>query len=217
MNVSHRKSSEVQLTFWAVDKPLHKSAQTRNVCGDFAEEATAVLVGGRRHRTDGTCDYCPDVSVGHPPRWFVESKSVGRTGHAIIYAHRLNKDVLFQADTRIPFCYAFWRHRVSACDFDTVSKLHDALALGLTDCVVLTLGEIERLTKNMSTRMLNYKAVTPVGKRNGYFKYGEGYSLTYRTLLAEATVTVERTIQCYERSVQVNLHCNPELFELCMR
>lgn len=61
MKLSSLRSTESQGRLF--DRPLIGYGSARNAVGDLAERLTAVWVGGRRHKTDSRCDYCPDVSV----------------------------------------------------------------------------------------------------------------------------------------------------------
>lgn len=84
----------------------------RNIMGDLAERLAAERLGAERLNTGngiviGGRIYCYDLRRG---RVFFEVKSVGRSGTAIIYAARLDKDREFAAIH--PLCYVFVSHRV---------------------------------------------------------------------------------------------------------
>lgn len=60
LTLSGYKSLERQA--YLFDEPLPRHGHVRCVVGDLCERLTAAMVGGRRHKTDCTADYCPDVS-----------------------------------------------------------------------------------------------------------------------------------------------------------
>lgn len=101
MNISGLKSLERQPLLWA--EPLGGHGHVRHVIGNLVEELTAKLMHGRRHKTQSTMDYCPDVSAPlyDDGEWlntqYFECKAAGSSNEMFVYKGRLIKDREFVA------------------------------------------------------------------------------------------------------------------------
>src|SRR5436190_19304275 len=93
MIITRIKTDPFPLFACGADLKFRTMAQTRNFVGDWCECATAAASGAKRMRTDCTADICPDLEYG--PGVYFESKSIGKTGAAIVYARRAGKDQRF--------------------------------------------------------------------------------------------------------------------------
>lgn len=180
MKISTLRSTERQETFWPA--PIRSMAQTRNHCGEFAEELSAIVLGAERCKTDGTADYCPDLRRGESQ--FIECKSVGRNGSAIIYKGRREKDRWFNFGNRDLY-YVFWRHRLSIDGIKDVDELRRQWAETVTEGVLIDFGTVDRLLEARPLRMLNKhysRADKPLGYGCRSKGYGDGWSVPYAIL-----------------------------------
>lgn len=161
----------------ADDRNITKPAQLRNFAGEFFEEATAALVRGRRLKTDGTHDVCPDVEIR--PGFYCESKSVGQNASAIVYQCRLQKDLDWTLQRAARLFYVFWHHRLDCLPVKCVSDLNLQLAAALRDVTVIELVDLAKLCNTRpAPRVLNTALAAKIsGKTIGYAKYGVGWSL----------------------------------------
>lgn len=164
LRVSVARDSSQRLLWPGVDRPprdqpVPTMASTRNICGDFFEEASRVLFHAKRHRTDGRCDVCPDLSLIERPLSFIEAKSVGCTRAGIIYEHRLRKDREFVDAIGAQLTYVFWMHRSRVGGCDTRGAIHCSLARTAWAVVALSLAQIEDLCRFRPARKMNYRAV----------------------------------------------------------
>lgn len=137
------------------DQPLGNHGRVRNVIGDLAERTIEALLGGRRHKDDSQCDYCPDVSVMSPAgRVYVECKSVGQSNQAFIYSGRLEKDFLF-AESRLLF-YGILSHRMATKDYRYVSHIQREFFLHLDAFYLVPFLEIAKLCQKEENLNSNY-------------------------------------------------------------
>lgn len=149
MMISGYKSSERQPLLW--DEPLGNHGHVRTVIGDLMEDLTALILGGRRHKTSAGC-YCPDVSVGEEQ--FFESKAAGRNGQTFVYAGRLVKDRHFAFSGR-RLSYVVWHHRANTLEVSTEGELR-RLVLESTEAVYLVpFAEIDRVCLDRPAEPLN--------------------------------------------------------------
>lgn len=169
--ISGYKSTESQGLLF--DMPLSGLAIARNVTGDLAERLTARLVGGRRHKTDCTADYCPDVSARGT---YFESKAVGRSRTAFVYGGRLDKDREFARTHRL--VYVIWHHGADSKLAATEGDL-ERLVLETMRCVyVVPFAYIDLLCSRMSPDRLNSK----YGGSDERPEYGSGYRINLTLL-----------------------------------
>lgn len=187
MKISSRKADDNQP--WLFVRPIDKMAITRNLCGEFFEQATASIGGHKRNRTDGTADYCPDLSDRLDAHTYHEVKSVGRSSTSIIYAGRLEKDYQF---THAGNClnYWFWHHSVEVSTVKTVEELQVALSGSLSYLIILPYELVRAVALARPLKMLNKAYNTR--NRNGYAcrskGYGDGYSIPLSILKSICTV-----------------------------
>lgn len=176
MRVNHSIRSEPQPTLWpgADDTPVKSAAQVRNIAGDFAEEATAVLLGGRRITTRGDYDVCPDVIV--TPGLYAESKSVGRSNSVIVYKGRHEKDQAWVKEHNAQLWYFIWRH---GADSKVASRdeMRRNMAVSIQSCLIVSLVEMTRILHSRPVRVLNTKYATRKGDPLGYGNRSKGYGI----------------------------------------
>lgn len=119
------RSRDVQPLLWP--EPISGHGCVRYVVGNLFEDLTAEYLQGKRHKTQGNCAYCPDVSVQTPAGMeYYESKAVGLNGTAFIYAGRLDKDKEFTNQGNALF-YAIWRHKAQTKLAETIPQLEQML------------------------------------------------------------------------------------------
>lgn len=148
MKLSGYKTLERQQTLWP--DPLGNHGHSRHVLGNLFEELTAALVGGRRHKTDSRCDYCPDVSAGGI---YYESKGAGRNGETFVYSGRLEKDREFAREHSLVYCV--WSHRASVLGCSTVAELEARVLGDLRAVYLVPFGALDMLCSGLRTEPLN--------------------------------------------------------------
>ena len=148
------------------------------LAGDFFEQATAMLSGGERLKTDSRCVTCPDVRFTE--KTFFESKSVGKTGAAIIYKTRLRRDKQFCNKGR-ELLYWCWCHRYRVGDAKSLAELHAGLAGELLDVLVFRFDHLYAACRHVEPKLLN-NAYSKSGKRLGWGSrgYGWGWNVSMR-------------------------------------
>lgn len=177
---------EAQQTLWPSigDRPLTMAA-TRNYCGEFYEEATCNMFGADRHKTDGTADICPDLSIGNH---YLECKSIGLTRQGLIYSQRLEHDRWLLADGG-KLSYVFWIHNVEAGKCSTLWELRDQLAVGAVEVLVIPFEEIEAACRMIPGKVMNYRAATTKQREKQEMV---GHRLPYKLLKGLATSNCHR-------------------------
>jgi hypothetical protein len=155
-------------------------AQTRNHVGEFFEAATAAVINGRRLKTDGEVDICPDVQIA--PGIFAESKGVGQSGAAIIYECRIEKEMKFAREHAARYFYFFWHHATQAAQEPSLYALRSSLAHSVRSLTILDLETVWSMTRDKAPRMMNpaYSATHRVAY--GSYKYGTGWSIPIKRL-----------------------------------
>jgi hypothetical protein len=119
-------------------EPLGNHGHVRTVVGALCERLTCELTGGRRHKTQGTADYCPDVSLAG--RYF-ESKAAGKKGETFVYEGRLAKDRLFAA--AFPLSYVIWHHKTDTLRSATVDELEAAVLVAMRAVYVVPFAALD--------------------------------------------------------------------------
>jgi len=142
----------------------HKRCQYwSDTIGQFFEEATASLTGGRRFATENGVEYCPDVAIS--PLVFAESKSVGRGGRMIMYESRLQRELKWCIAHQVTIDYYIWRHR---CDTKTCETETDVLAALASTCEnVVVLGIVE-LAKYLDEHAPPSRIINNYGRMRGW-------------------------------------------------
>lgn len=190
MVVSSPRFVNPQLTLWDLEDPrIRHSAQTRNLCGDFFEQATAALTGAVRHRTDSTADVCPDLSWNGSA--FFESKSIGRTACSIVYLRRIANDDRFRKRyPERPLYYWLWHHTAKATEATTKAELRLDLAMTLCHCIVLPFTVIRDYVRKCPLKTLNQVLHDKHAGKTGYNTrtYGRGWNVRL-TKFAELCTT----------------------------
>lgn len=97
----------VPLWPWVGDREITSYAMARPYIGAFYEEATAVLFGAKRLKTEAE-KICPDLLT--PKGNYVECKSIGRHGDSLLFEHRIDKYQVFMAAGNRLY-YVLWRHQ----------------------------------------------------------------------------------------------------------
>lgn len=170
MRISGPRSTERQLSMWP--EPISSMAQTRNHCGEFAEQLTAIVVGGHRLKTDSRADYCPDILCGAST--YVECKSVGRNGYGFVFEGRRAKDQSFNADGR-QLLYLFWRHRMKTEGIGDVDELRRQWCASVKLGILVPFALVDDLLTSRPLKRFNVE-VDAKGRRLGYGQESKGYS-----------------------------------------
>jgi hypothetical protein len=172
--ISGFKPPERQMAFWS--PPLRNHAHIRNFLGEIAEEATAHITGGRRHKTDSRADYCPDVSAG---KLYFECKAAGCSNQTFVYQGRLAKDVVFASERSL--IYAVWHHAVKTLELQTVDELREQFYATLKGVYFVPFAEFNRICMGLNLEKLNSK-YGPAHTRGGEATYGAGYRVPIKAL-----------------------------------
>jgi hypothetical protein len=183
MKISTPRAVDNQAWLWpdARDKPIKCMAATRNLCGDFFEQATAAALGAVRLKTDGTAEVCPDLRIDLTT--YLESKSVGATGASIIYASRMRKDLRFCREHEACIWYCLWHHKVKVTDLRTVRELYRHLAAGIRHVTLLPLPIVRDLTRSRALKVLNKHYTSRKGEPLAYGDRSKGYGIGWSTPL----------------------------------
>lgn len=176
-----------QGTLFDVDPLLTSTGAARSWVGDFFEEATAVLTGATRLRTDGRLPWCPDLQFS--ARHFLESKAVGQSGQMIVYEGRANKDADNLRRRRARLTYVIWRHRFRTTTATSHGELRRGLAEGVEYVLLIDFAELHAILRKIPPRKVN-TVYTIAGRRNGYGSeskgYGIGWTISLRSLIPGA-------------------------------
>lgn len=155
-------------------EPLRGMGHCRTVIGRLAERLTAELVGGVVHKTVAG-HYCPDVSNIFG---YFESKAVGRSNTAFVYAGRLVRDAEFVADgNRLE--YVVWRHGASTGDTETVGELERLMLANLLGVYVIPFAAVRQICHGLRIEKLNSAYGNHLGSRE---MYGSGYRIPLKLL-----------------------------------
>lgn len=160
---------------WLFDVPLGNHGHARTVIGDLAERLTARLTGGRRHRTQGTADYCPDVSFRGT---FFESKAAGLSKQTFVYAGRLEKDRRFVRKGN-PLSYVIWHHGADTKLARTVRELEELVLANLRCVHVVPFPCFDAVCRTLPEEKLNSGYGGHVNRSK---VYGSGFRVFLRLL-----------------------------------
>ena len=174
MRVSGYKSSEVQGLLFT--QPLGNHGHVRTVVGDLAEKLTCKLVGGRRHKTQSTAEYCPDVSDGMGT--YYESKATGQSKQAFIYGGRLEKDKRFVA-AGYNLSYVIWQHNAETKQVSTVEELRQLVLQTMLGVHVVPFQKIADICGLLPVEKLNSKYGEALSRPG---TYGTGYRINLSLL-----------------------------------
>jgi hypothetical protein len=142
-----------------------------------------------RVKCDSTADICPDLRVGSS-NVFVESKAIGQSGQAILYANRVAKDRRFMREgNRI--VYAFWRHRFAALKAATIEELWRGLGASVECVSLIDAATLATILRGREKRRINSRYMKS-GVRNGYGSngYGVGWAFPYSEVLSACSPTL---------------------------
>lgn len=203
MIVSKCKSDQLPLFVGGVDMKFRTMAQTRNFVGDWCEVATAAASGARRMKTDCNADICPDLMFDD--RTYFESKAIGKTGSAIVYAHRAENDQRF-CDRGNRLFYWMWNHGTAAGEMRSIYELREGLSCTIKSLAIVEFQTLYAILKSHPLKVLNNKKKTPAGARLGYgsptYKHGWNVRLKIINDALCETFTGAR-LNVYGRSVEV--------------
>jgi hypothetical protein len=166
-----RKTTLIQCTHLkGGDQENKPHGQVRTIVGNFFEDITQLVLGGRRHKTDCQADYCPDISAGSD---YYEVKAAGRTNQTFIYEGRLEKDNKF-CNLGHSLYYFVWHHKLDTKQYYGQS-IHD-LETGLLNSIVgqyrIRFQDIYKICKSKKAEKLNSQYGGPDKKT-----YGAGYRI----------------------------------------
>lgn len=176
MKVASAKFVDRQRLIFDPDPLLLSTGAARSWVGDFFEELTASITGATRLKTDSNADICPDLRFAADT--FFECKGVGRSGQAIMYQRRFEKDRRFIDQNTANVFYWFWRHKAAVLESETIGDLRTALAASVYTVAVISRRTLEEIISTRPLRRINSKYTT-AGKRNGYGSdnYGTGWTI----------------------------------------
>lgn len=146
------KQDQTRLWDWVGDRDLPSQAMARPFVGDFFEEATRVLSGGVRLKTE-TDSLCPDLLL--PNGFFCEVKSVGNSRQSLLYEHRIEKyERLMRQGKKL--LYVFWLHNCRSTDYKTLFTLREALARSVVSVAVVPAKVVYKAAKKGTSRLTGY-------------------------------------------------------------
>jgi hypothetical protein len=187
------QSTHYQKTLF--DPPLRAVGALRNICGEFAELCTQRVSGARRLRTDSRQTICPDLHFDDNI-WF-ECKSVGKSGYAIIYQKRYEKERTFISQGN-QLVYWIWSHGGAIGKAASVGEIQQQFSENLRCVYVVDCREL-----------WSYLDETPVILNNSYFSNsraggfkGSGWRIN-KAQLKKITGLAGRTAGFYCRGVYV--------------
>lgn len=178
-DISGFKSRDVQSTLW--DFPIGNHGHVRTVLGDFVEDLTALLLGGKRHKTDSTKDYCPDVSVIERDAYF-ECKAAGLSKQTFVYEGRVERDRDFAAHHGL--FYVIWHHRTETKLARTVNELKQMFLANMQRVYIVPFMVIDDYCRSHTPEKLNSK----YGKHSDAETYGSGYRINLRDIAEYAVI-----------------------------
>lgn len=171
MDISGYKPLFEQTLLW--DRDLNGHGGRRTFVGDLCERLTVQLVNGRRHKTDSTKAYCPDVSARCV---YFESKGVGRSRTAFIYGGRLDKDREFAK--RHKLVYVIWHHTADTKSVETHLALWQLVVAKMKCVYIVPFFAVDRICSTLQPDKLN----SAYGGSNTRTEYGSGYRIHLRLL-----------------------------------
>lgn len=189
LRVASSKARVSQGTLFSAERPLETAGAARSRTGDFFEELAKFALVADRIKVDSTADICPDLRIGSS-NVFVESKAIGNSGQAILYANRVAKDRRFiREGNRI--VYAFWRHRFAAMGAKTIEELWRGLGASIECLSLLDERTLRGILQGRPKRRINSRYMKS-GVRNGYGSngYGVGWCFPYSSILAACSPTL---------------------------
>lgn len=161
------------------DRELRGHGSARNVVGNLAEELTAEFVGGRRHKTNGLADYCPDVSrlgTDGVTEYF-ESKACGLSSQTFVYGGRLRRDEVFAAEHRL--WYVVWHHRADTLMAAGERDLEQLVLASLRAVYVVPFAELLKVCQSLKEEPLNSNYGSARTRKE---RYGSGYRISLSLL-----------------------------------
>jgi hypothetical protein len=149
--------AQIPIWDWVGNTQFYSMAQTRNATGEFCEEATAKLLGGKRLSTQGTVDICPDIEL-EKDRRYLEVKSVGAGRCALLYEHILDRTVRFVRRNKVSVSYVFWIHTVAAATLPSLFDLRREMASHIDRVIIVPFTAVHDAIKDITPRKMNYRA-----------------------------------------------------------
>lgn len=193
MRISAYHSTERQLTLWVPQLGNH--GHVRTVVGDLVEDLSAEYLGGKRHRTQSSADYCPDVSratpkggtVGEQGRRgfeYFECKSVGKSKRAFVYAGRVEKDRTFSL--LHPLYYVIWSHSAETKQAGSVPELETLVLAHVRKVLVVPFSSLDAIIRTLPVEPLNSGYGPAATRASPKIKkaYGSGYRISLSRLEA---------------------------------
>ena len=184
------RSQREQLTLFRKERILKSLGAVRSWSGDFWEEATAEFIGGRRFKTDGRFEFCPDILFDrHEGQVFVECKGSGRSSQIIVYDFRFEKE----RSALCPVVYAIWCHDFAMKEVTTDVELRRGLASHCRGLIVCHHDTLSAVIGATEPRRVN-SGFTKNGERNGYGtkQYGMGWTIRVSRIKSRCTQLARR-------------------------
>lgn len=144
---------------WVGDREI-TTAAVRNYAGEFFEEASRVVFGGRKHITSGQADICPDLSLQVPsgePAHYLEVKSLRRGLQGLVYRDRLAKDRAFVRQYGCRLTYVLWCHEAAAAQCTRLHELRRLLGANTRFVLLIPLADMVRACIAVRPRIANYR------------------------------------------------------------
>ncbi len=162
--------------------------------GDFFEQATAALVCGQQLPLSVGNGYCPDVKAGED--YYIESKSVGRSGRAIIYECRNRRQLLWCNKGQRYLDYFFWIHDAKLKSCRSSESVKKKLASHVSELLVIPQNLVQSLLTAPAWIINNGN---PIG-------YRQGWQVPYNKLITLCTVKQNITVNFSTYRLKVVLH-----------
>lgn len=178
MKVSTARTIDNQMGIWnwIDDRPLQTFATVRPYVGYFFEEATRVLTGGIRLRTE-TGSICPDIQA--PDDLYCEVKGVGLSRQSVIFKHRIDKyDRFMEQGNRL--VYVFWIHNCKASKCKTLFSLRASLAVSVECVLIVPAEKVHAAARQSKERFTSYSGTH---EAPSVFKLKPAYTLTRKAMM----------------------------------
>lgn len=178
-----RRSTDRQHELFETRQVSH--ATSRNLAGDFFEEATAAVTGGRRLKVDSSKPWCPDVALPGD-KLLCESKGCGRSNQALLFHRRLEKDLQYVAEHDVTLTYWLWSHSYRVTDASSRRELQDGLMQSIRAVYVAPLPWLQEYCRTAKLEVINngVRSEEIYGCRS--VGYGHGFKVKIKDVAAAA-------------------------------
>lgn len=200
------KRSSLQRQLFPVNRPIRSMGESRWAVGEIIEDLTAAATGAIRLRTDSRVVMCPDLR--YSPSLFFETKAVGKSGSAIIYRCRMEKDLRFMAEGH-RLVYWFWRHAYPVTQATHFEELRQGVLSTLRYILIVDAALLHAEVTKKPVRVVNSAYADPqIDRSLGYTRngYGIGWTVPLSRLVEMASrVYVHYPIETFVSSPEYSL------------